>query len=104
MSITFGPSGEGECVQMSNANALAIMSVLGMKREYCGIISSADLIGRIDNVSRASIAAATQEPRVDKTPGYATIVSFGRSREYVEMRLQELRDLATKNPGKISWA
>lgn len=107
MSITFCPSGVGHCeegINLSNANAMALMSVLGVEPDYCGIISSAELISRIDAVNSASIGAAVVEPSIDRTPGHATMICCGRSREYLEERLQQLRDLATQYPGDISWA
>ena len=107
MSITFCPSGMGHCsegINMSNANAMAVMAVLGMETEYCGFIESAELIRRIDDVNPAAITRGVVEPSVDQTPGHATMISCGRSRGYIEERLTQLRQLAKDSPSGISWA
>jgi len=107
MSITFCPVGKYEeedaDVQMSNSNAYAIMGILGITPDCCGIIGTAELISKIDAVSANAIQQRVMEPAIYKSSGHATIINCGRSQEYVERKLSALRKLATENPGEISW-
>lgn len=102
MSITFSPEGNyEEGINMANGNAYAVMDLLKMETDCCGSIMSSELIRLIDDVK--SVDSHVESLRIDQTPGHATMISCGRSEDYLWTRLNQLRDLAVANPGRITW-
>ena len=105
MSITFSPSGSGsndDFVNMANGNAYAVMHLIGMETECCGSIHSEELIAKIDAVT--SVKSHTAPTIIDREPGHATMICCGRTEEYLLERLRQLKEMAVKYPGIISWA
>lgn len=103
MSITFSPSGKEseQDVSMSNCNAFAVLALLDIETDYCGNITSEEMIQKIDAI--VSVKSHVVEPSIDKEEGHATMIFGGRSENYLLTRLQQLRDLAVKNPGRLCW-
>lgn len=133
MSVDFAAvKGEGfatewlaEPVNVSNANAAALLEVLGLRPdtepegeflgglplfgELCGEADGESFLGRV-LTARALLDARGDEgtPAV-QTGGHGTavIVDCGRAPGYFERRLSELEDLATTAiaaGGKVTWA
>lgn len=112
IDVVYNPSKEIEeipAVNTSNANARAILELLGLSPDDVGRISVDELIQRINNVSNTeSMESITKAPVVEyNDAGDIQMFIGGRDLEYVDRRLQGLYGLAdwAKRNGfkQIGW-
>jgi hypothetical protein len=80
-------------VNLSNGNAVTIMSTLGIDAECCGEIDPQVLI---EAIQRTPAECGVRAGHEDKVPGGPTIISCGIDVDYVRMRFRTLLEIAVE--------
>lgn len=96
MSITFFRDEGDDEINMSNANALAIMRAAGIEPDYCGTIQVGSIPNVLQSIMRrvnGDVSRYTRETVDEQGPGQARMISMGIDEDYVVNRLRQLQGL-----------
>lgn len=88
-------------IQMSNTNAMDLLSLLGINDSYCGEESSEQFLGRVI-LAKELIPAELSKP----TEKFGNTIFVGREPGYFHNKLENLSILANwayKNNATINW-
>lgn len=101
-------------INVSNANASTLLNVLGLFGDdedfsdcCAGSVEAEDFLGRVLTGLALAPVDAGRPVTVDVAPGGTTLIDCGRPDGYVQSRLTELHDLATRAVAagtNVSWS